>query len=411
MDAELIAVGSELLLPGFDDTNSAWIADRLGRLGIDVRQISIVPDDVSRIAEAVSAGLRRSAVVLVTGGLGPTEDDRTRSGVARALGLPLTVDPEMRAHLETLVRSRGRVPTASHVRQAERPSGVDWIPNPVGTAPGLRVRAGHSTLFVLPGVPAEMKAMFELSVWPVLRDRSRSCLRRRTFKIAGRMESSVDAQLRDLYSTPGAEMTILAKPSGIELRVRVEGSSPDEADATLSDLGQRIEGRLGDDLYGRDDDTLPSVVGAMLRESERTVATAESCTAGLLSAAVTSVPGSSAWYRGGLVVYANDLKLSLAEVPEELIAAHGAVSAPVARALANGARTRCRADLGIGITGIAGPTGGDDEKPVGLVHIAVADADGVAESRSVVPGDRDLVRRRAVTIALDLLRRRLLESP
>jgi nicotinamide-nucleotide amidase len=399
VDAALIAVGSELLHAGARDTNTAWIAERLERLGVLVRCRAAVDDSVERIGALVAAFFERMEIVILTGGLGPTEDDRTRDGLSRSLGVPLVRDPEMLRRLEARFRAKGYRWSEAQARQADRLEGSSWIENPVGSAPGIAYqRAGHR-LFALPGVPAEMTEMFERGIAPGLATGAPPT--RRTLKVAGRPESFVDDLLRDLYASPGLEVTILAKPSGIELRLAAAtGSVVAEAERTMSD-------RLGADLFGADDATLASVVGELLRERGETVGTAESCTAGLCAAVLTETPGSSAWYRGGVVVYANDLKTALAGVPEEVVRDHGAVSAPVALALARGARTRTGATHGIGITGIAGPSGGSEDKPVGLVHLAVAGPLGDAEARHLFSGGRSLVRERAVHAALDLLRRRL----
>lgn len=407
MDAELIVVGSELLRPGFRDTNSTWLSDRLVRLGVTVRQIVLVGDDPLRIAPLVRAAVACSSVVLLTGGLGPTVDDRTREALSDALGAPLEADHGAEEAIRSFLRSRGRDASPEQLGQARRPIGTRIVPNPVGTAPGILSQSSDLVLAALPGVPAEMKAMFEATLAPILHGRSARVMRRRVLKVAGRTESWVDQRVRDLYATRGAEVTILAKASGVELVIDAHGTDVGEADARIEALDRAFAARLGQDLYGRDDDTLASRVGAALRSAGESVATAESCTAGLLGATLTEVPGSSGWYRGGVIAYADDLKASLAGVPEDVLAANGAVSAEVALELARGAKDRCGATWGLGVTGIAGPGGGTPEKPVGLVHLAVAGARGARAKRHLLGGDRDLVRKRSVTLALDLLRRAL----
>lgn len=282
--------------------------------------------------------------------------------------------------------------------------------NPLGSAPGILVDRADTLLAAFPGVPGEMRAMFAADVEPRLARMVRENLARRTLKIAGRTESGVDQQLKDLYARPGVDATILASKTGIELHVRVRGPNREAARAGLTEFEAAVRERLGRDVFGTDDETLAEVVGRMLARRGRTVATAESCTGGLVGGAITEIPGSSGWYRGGFVAYANELKTRLVGVPSTLIAEHGAVSARVAEALAVGARERTGADYGIAVTGVAGPGGGLPGKPVGLVHIAVADARGVREARIHWTGERALVRARSVTAALDLLRRRLLEE-
>jgi nicotinamide-nucleotide amidase len=407
MSAAVVAIGSELLLPGRRDTNAEWLIARLADCGVTVAWRAAVGDDLDPLARAIGAAWDGADVVVLTGGLGPTEDDRTREALARALGAPLTRDPAMAARIEAMFTARGRTPSARQALQADRPEGSFWIDNPLGSAPGILLARDGKLLAALPGVPAEMKAMFDAAIAPRLAARPAG-LARTTLKVAGRPESYVDDLLRDLYSTAGTDTTILAAAGSVELVVTGHGPTREEAEARVSGLTRRMRDRLGNDLYGADHDTLASVVGRALAARGATVATAESCTGGMLGAALTDVPGASAWFRGGLVCYANDLKVALAGVAPVVLAAHGAVSAEAARALAEGARRICGAEYGVGVTGIAGPDGGTAEKPVGTVHIAIA---GGASPRSVAldwPGDRELIRRRAVTVALDQLRRTLL---
>ncbi len=410
MDAELIAIGTELL-SGLADTNSGWLAERLARIGIGVRHVSLVGDDEARIAAVVTTAVERADVVVLTGGLGPTEDDRTRAGLSRALGAPLEPDSEMAARIADMLRGRGHDSSVEPLRQAMRPRGADFLENARGTAPGLGVRWGRALVFALPGVPAEMREMFESAVEPVLRAGDHAVLLGRVLKIAGRGESSVDGRIRDLYRTPHAEVTILARSEGVELLLRTEGATRQEAARRLDSLDEAVAERFPGDLFGRDDETLASVVGAALATRGSTLATTESCTGGLLAATVTDVVGASVWFRGGFVTYADDLKTAIAGVEADRLRQYGAVSGEVARDMARSARKRLAADYGVGITGIAGPTGGTAGKPVGLVYVAVADRSEIVGFRFLLPGSRDLVRRRAVSLALDRLRRRILGVP
>ena len=372
--------------------------------------IGDVPNICGR-EDLIREALARCGVVILTGGLGPTDDDRTREAVARALEAPLERDDAEVARLRALFESRGRPFSEHQARQACRPRGAAWIANAMGTAPGFRVASGASLIAAFPGVPAEMRAMFERDLAPVLARVARGGLARRTLKIAGRLESSVDRAIADLYALPGVTITILAGLAGIELHVLVEDRDAGRARERLEDIDREIAGRFGLDLFGRDDETLAAVVGLGLRSAGANVAVAESCTAGLLAAALTSVPGSSAWFRGGLLVYDDDLKVRLAGVSTDTLAARGAVSAEVAAELAAGARERCAAGFGVGVTGIAGPEGARPDKPVGTVYVAVADRDGVLGKAAWMPGDRAMVRGRTVTLALDTLRRRLVVRP
>lgn len=409
MNAVVIAVGSELLRPGRRDTNAEWLIERLLDLGVATVWRAGVGDDVEPIAGLVRRAQGDAEWVILTGGLGPTEDDRTREALARALDAPLESDPAMARHIEALFSARGRVPSARQALQARKPRGSSWIPNPLGSAPGILAEQGGRNVVALPGVPAEMKAMFAAAVEPRLAALPAGSLARRTLRIAGRPESWVDDAVRDLYETPSTETTILASSGTVELLLSARGRDAAEAGARLAALEHEMTRRLGRDVYGVDRDSLASVVGRMLLDRGATLATAESCTGGLLGAAITDVPGSSSWYRGGLVCYANDVKTALAGVPEDLLRAHGAVSEPVARALARGARLACGADFGLGITGVAGPDGGTPDKPVGTVHLALDDGALGRALKLDWPGDRELVRRRAVSVALDLLRRCLLD--
>jgi nicotinamide-nucleotide amidase len=409
MNAVVLTIGSELLLPGRRDTNAEWLIGRMLQVGVATLWHAAVGDDRERIAVLVRTAAAAAEVVILTGGLGPTEDDLTREALAIGLDRPSERDPAMVERIAELFASRGRKASPSQARQGDRPQGSSWIPNPLGSAPGILLAEGGRVIAALPGVPAEMKAMFEGTLAPLLAASAPAPIASRTLRIAGRPESYVEERVRDLYATPGTQTTILAGPGTVELVISAAGRDSREASARVAEVESAMRGRLGPDVFGVDSDTLASVVGRLLAARGETVAVAESCTGGLLGGALTDVPGSSAWFRGGLVCYANDLKTSLAGVPTELIAAEGAVSESVARALAAGARRACGSDFGLGVTGIAGPEGGRPDKPVGTVHVALVDGASGRAVRLDWPGDRDLIRRRAVAVALDLLRRRLLD--
>jgi len=410
MIVELVTVGSELLRHGKQDTNAAWLLDRLQRAGLEVHVRATVDDDAPRLASVIAGALSRADAVLLTGGLGPTEDDRTREAVATALGVPLERDEAWTRTLEGLYRRYGRSFGELEARQGLRPAGASWIDNPLGSAAGLWVDDGKRVLAALPGVPGEMRAMFDAWVLPRLSRRASGGLGRRTLKIGARTEASVDRRLRGLYDLPGIDVTVLGGPDGLEVHVRAEGADAATVRSRLDAFEGRARELLGADLFGIDDETLPAAVGALLVARGMTVATAESCTGGLLGARLTEVPGSSAWFRGGLIVYDDALKRSLAGVRAASLARDGAVSERVSRELARGARERCGTDVGVGLTGVAGPGGGSADKPVGLVHLAIDDAAGGEHRELRLIGDRDAVRRRTVLVALDRLRRRLLEG-
>jgi nicotinamide-nucleotide amidase len=410
MNAELIAVGSELLRFGKTDGNSEWLTGQLQRCGIEVVARTAVDDDVARIVATVSTALRRADVVLLTGGLGPTQDDRTRDALSRALDAPLELDEERARQMRELYARHGRTMGPAEASQALRLRGSSWLENRLGSAAGVLVQRDGRVLAAMPGVPAEMRAMFTASVLPLLTKAGSGPLQGLTLKIAGQTESSVDRLLGDLYRTTGLEVTVLGGLEGLELHVRARSEPGEQAEsaARLQEFERQTRQRLGPDVFGVGDDRLAGVVGDLLRRLGRTLATAESCTAGLLGAAITSVPGSSKWYRGGWIVYDDRLKWDLAGIRAETLAEHGAVSETVARQLAEGARTRCGADMALAVIGIAGPDGGTEDKPVGLVHLALQDGGESLHRRLRLIGDRQTVRRRAVAAALDLLRRRLL---
>ena len=410
MTAAVIAVGSELLRAGRSDTNAVWLTARLAALGVETVWRAAVEDDAARIARLVATALADARVVVMTGGLGPTDDDRTRAGLAEALGEPLERDAATEAAIAERFRRHGRVASPMQFRQADRPRGSSFIDNPIGSAPGILVERHGRVLAALPGVPAEMKAMFDASVAARIAASGLggAALARRVLRVAGRPESFVEEAVGDLYATPGTDTTILSSAGLVDLVLSARGSTPQEAGERVARLEAAMRERLGRDVYGTGGDTLASVAGRLLAERGATVAVGESCTGGLLGGAFTDVPGSSRWFRGGIVAYADDVKTALAGVSPDVLRAHGAVSEEVARALAGGARRAFRAEIGLGVTGIAGPEGGTPEKPVGTVHLALDDGGPGRALRLDWPGDRDLIRRRAVAVALDLLRRHLI---
>jgi nicotinamide-nucleotide amidase len=407
---ETIAVGSELLALGRADTNSGVIAGRLATLGIDVVARSIVGDHLGYLELAVRTALQRADVVLITGGLGPTDDDLTRQAVAAALGRALHEDPEQMARITERFARRGLPMPDINRRQAMLIDGAVRLDNPNGTAPGQWIDLGAQALALLPGPPREMEPMLAGLVTGALGNR---CGGDRTYsrglKVAGRSESSVEAILQPLYAEwramePPLDATILAALGRIELHVFMRSRDRALAEERLSAAVAAASHALGPAVYTMAAESLEEVAGRLLRDANWRVAVAESCTGGMLAARLTDVPGSSAWVDGGVVTYSNALKTSLADVPADLIVEHGAVSEPVAIALASGVRARCDTEVGIGITGIAGPDGGTDAKPVGTVYIALHTPAIVACRRAHFVGDRAVVREQSVSAALDMLR-------
>lgn len=409
MDAALMAIGTEMLQGGRRDTNSDWLCEELLKAGVRPRLRCTVPDDEAVIESLVRTICPSFDLTILTGGLGPTMDDRTRQAVAVGLGRPLDTDPEMEETIKRWFASRGRHWRTEQAVQAMKPRGGVWLENRIGTAPGFLV-GGEFYLAALPGVPAEMRQMFAGRLLPKLRLEDVKPAARRTFHIGGRTESWVDGLLGDIYQLPGLTVTVLAGAGTIEIQLVSENDATGSAQDILERADREIRGLFGANLYGIDGDTLPEVVGRELSRRGQTLATAESCTAGMIASAVTDVPGSSGWFKGGLVVYDDNLKILLAGVSPGTLEMHGAVSRPVAIELAAGARERCRSDVGLAVTGIAGPSGGMPHKPVGLVHFAISDGDGTYHWSVRFSGDRRLIRERTVAYALDRLRRRLLEK-
>jgi nicotinamide-nucleotide amidase len=414
VNAEIIAVGSEMLTPYRMDTNSLYLTEQLNLLGVDVIFKSIVGDDRRRLVAAAQHGLFRSDILIFSGGLGPTEDDLTREAVAEALGLKLRRDPEVLARLEQRFADRGWKMSSNNTKQADVLEGATALPNPNGTAPGQWLSGefdGREHIIVLlPGPPHEMKALFEAEVRERLRaEVPPAFLAVRTLKIAMLGESAVDARVAPIYKRySDVETTILAGAGEIELHFKTRAATQDAAQARVDEVAGVVEDELDDAVYSRNGESLEQIVGYWLQMRGATLAVAESCTGGLLAERVTSVSGSSRYFLGGAVVYSNALKTELAGVPAEMIDRHGAVSREVAAALAEGIRYRCESTLGVGITGVAGPTGGTSEKPVGLVFHAVASSTGTEVIQRNFPGDRKRVRRFASTMALDMVRKKLM---
>lgn len=409
LNAEIIAIGSEMLTPFRIDTNSLWLTERLNAIGVEVRLKTIVGDDEARLEEAISDALRRSEIVIATGGLGPTEDDITRKVFARVLRRRLVLHHPTLEKIRARFAHRGIPMPAINERQALIMEGATLLENNHGTAPGMLVREGDRTAVLLPGPPREMKPMYNALVEPVLREQvGEMFILRLKLSIFGLSESRVDELAAPVYTRyTNPTTTILVKNGQIELHLTAQAKSESVAQGLLDELGGKLEEALGDVVYSRRDETLEQVVGEALQRRGYTVATAESCTGGLLAGRLTEVPGSSHYFNEGVITYSNEAKIARLGVPRELIEAHGAVSEEVALAMARGVRERAGATFGIGITGIAGPGGGTAAKPVGLVYIGLADDEGAKAVRMVFPGDRHFIRVLAVNTALDTLRRRI----
>ena len=412
MKAEIIAVGSELLTPFRQDTNSLYLTGELERLGIPVVQKTVVGDDHERLKAAFGDALQRAELVIGIGGLGPTEDDRTREAVAELLGRPLQRQEEIAARMEERFRARGRKMSPVNLRQAMVPEGAEWLANDHGPAPGLWLETGDKRIvLLLPGPPPELKPMFEEHCLPRLRARApKHAFAHKVLKTVGLAESELEERVAPIYRQyTNPETTILAAPGQVEIHLRATGSDTAEALRRAEELAERLEQALGDYVFTRGPETLEQVVGLYLMMRGATLAVAESCTGGLVAERLTNVPGSSHYFVGGVVCYSEKLKAKLVGVSPALMRRRGEVSAEVAEALAKGVRRRAGAVLGLGVTGIAGPTGGTPDKPVGTVHLALADAHRVKTEKHRFLGDRERVRWQASQAALELVRRKLLK--
>ena len=414
MNAEIIAVGSELLTPFRTDTNSLYLTEQMNQLGVEVVFKSVVGDDFARLVAAAQHALFRSEIVIVSGGLGPTEDDLTREAVAEALGVALRRDADIVTRIEQRFAARGWKMTANNAKQADVLEGATVLLNANGTAPGQwlsgKFDGRERIVILLPGPPHELKALFEAECRERLRAKLPAAfLATRVLKVAMLGESHVDARVAPIYKRfSEVQTTILAGAGEIQLHFKSRAETMAVAQARVDEAADAVEEELDDAVYSRDGQSLEQIVGYWLQMRGATLAVAESCTGGLLGERITSVSGSSRYFAGGAIVYSNAVKTELAGVPADMIERHGAVSREVAAALAEGIRYRCEATLGVGLTGVAGPTGGTPEKPVGLVFHALASAGGTEVIERHFPGDRKRIRWFATTLALDMVRRKLM---
>ncbi len=411
LTAEIIAIGSELLTPRFKDTNSLYLTEQLNAIGIPVVMKAIAGDDESYLEQAVRGSLARTPILITIGGLGPTEDDITRKVVARVLQRQLVLNDDVLARLQRRFKARGVEMPANNARQALVPVGADILENNNGTAPGLWMTSEKNHVILLPGPPSELEPMFEASCVPRLREMAGGvALARRVFRTACLPESMLDARIAPIYSKyRNPETTVLAKPGQVEVRLTARGKNQEEAERLLRELGDQIDEELDEYIFARSEQSLEEVVGMFLVMKNATISTAESCTGGLVAERLTNVAGSSRYFMQGLVCYSNESKMELAGIPPLLLEMQGAVSAEVARGLAEGIRARAGTTIGVGVTGIAGPSGGSAEKPAGTVHIAVATPSGTGHRQALYPGDRERVRWQASQAALDMVRRELMK--
>jgi nicotinamide-nucleotide amidase len=410
--AEIIAVGSELLSPHFQDTNSLFLTERLNDLGLSVHFKSIVGDEWDDLCSAIETALARSDLILAIGGLGPTEDDRTREAFASVLGRNLIFSENILSSIEARFSRRGIPMPGVNKKQAYLIEGCEAIKNPNGTAPGIWLETATNIVGLLPGPPHELKPMFDISFWPRLLGFQRAYAVRKVLKIAGLTESKVASLITDIHTgDSNTQMTILAYPGQIEIHLSsLSTEAPGLAEKKIEALSSNLLERLGENVFSDDGHNLEAVVGKLLVERKETLAVAESCTGGFLGHRITNVPGSSEYFLGGLVVYSNTQKNRILGISIELIEKHGAVSADVAGQMAERVRNEAKAHYGLGITGIAGPGGGTAEKPVGLVYTALAAEKKLQVKKNIFLGDRERIKYQSSQEALDLLRRYLLQS-
>ncbi|MCU1288154.1 MAG: competence/damage-inducible protein CinA C-terminal domain protein [Acidobacteria bacterium] len=412
LSAEIIAIGSELLTPEKTDTNSLWLTEKLNEIGIEVKLKTIVGDDELRLEETIRDAVERSDVIITTGGLGPTEDDITRQISAKAIGRKLIFHEALVEDLRERFRRWGREMPEINKRQAYVIEGAEILPNPNGSAVGMLARIEAKVLVVLPGPPRELKPMFETGVLPELKKLAGEIfVKRKILRVSGMGESAVDEAIAPIYkSFEHVQTSILFNRTEIEIHLRAQSGSESEAENTLEELAGLIGKKLGEAVFTTNGELMEEVVGSLLAENGKTLSVAESCTGGLIGERLTDVSGSSKYFIQGVIAYANEAKIATLNVSPSIIETRGAVSAETAEAMAKGMRELAQTDYAISVTGIAGPSGGSEEKPIGTVFIGYADETRVKSVKILLPGDRYLIRWRASQAALDYLRRQILKN-
>ena len=402
MIVEVLAVGTELLIGQIVNGNAATIGRRLAEEGHDAHHQGVVGDNIGRIAEAITIGLSRADAVIITGGLGPTQDDLTREGICRATGRPMEFVQEAADTLRDRFGRLGRSMPGANLRQAERPEGAEFLPNPKGTAPGIALRQDQGWVFALPGVPEEMEALLETEVLPRLRSGGGEVVKSRLIRTWGSSESAVAELLDDLYGSANPSIAFLASSGEIKVRITAKAPTEAAADGMIEPIERSVRERLGTRVFGVDQETIEAIVLSLLAERGWRLATAESATGGMIAARITSVPGASKVFRGGVVTYATNLKTTVLGVPAELVEQEGVVSEATARAMAEGAAQRLGAEVGVSVTGSAGPD--PQERPTGTMIIGIHTPGGTQARTMRFPGDRERIRTYAATAALHLLR-------
>jgi len=408
---EIIATGAELLTPYFQDTNSLFLTERLNDLGMEVSYKTIVGDDWDDLALSIKQALSRAHIIIAMGGLGPTKDDRTREAFATVLERKLIFNKELLQRIEERFKLRGLSMPEVNKKQSYVIDGAEILENRNGTAPGLWLDTGSNKIVLLPGPPHELKPMFDKSVRPHLQEFKMDYTARKVLKITGLTESKIETLILDLYpDDPNLRLTTLAHPGQIEIHLSSHSKkSQEQADKKAQNLEKNILERLKENVFSTSGEELEEVVGNLLRLNKKTLAVAESCTGGLIGHRLTDVPGSSDYFLQGVVAYSNHAKINALGVSPALIEKHGAVSSQVAEVMSQGIREKAQSSLGIGVTGIAGPSGGTPEKPVGLVYIALAWDKGSESIKNLFLGNRDKIKYQSSQKALDMVRRHLVK--
>ncbi|MCK9217080.1 MAG: competence/damage-inducible protein A [Firmicutes bacterium] len=412
MICEIISVGTELLLGNIINTNAQYLSQKISELGFDVYYHSVVGDNMERLIEQIKLSRSRADIIITTGGLGPTDDDITKSGLCSALGIDLVLHKESLEKINSYFSKTGKEMPDINIRQAYIPSGGKIIENNNGSAPGVIYEDKKNIFILLPGPPGEMKPMFDKNVFPYLKDKSNSIIESKTLKVVGIGESSLQVMLQDLLDNQtNPTIALYAKVGEVHVRVTAKTDKKSEADYIINKMIERIKDILGDNIYGYDDDTLEGTINKLLKKNKKSIAIAESCTGGLVSDRLTNISGASDSYINGIVSYNNEAKIKILRVKEDTINKHGAVSKETAAEMAAGVKDISKTDIGLSITGIAGPDGGTAEKPIGLCYIGLAFKNDVYTYEFYFNGNRIKIKSNASTKALDILRRFLINLP
>jgi len=409
MKVDIIAIGDELLIGQTVNTNAAFLGKEFTKIGIEVRQVLTIGDNAEQLVTTLTDSLKNSDLVLTTGGLGPTHDDLTKRILTDYFGGKLDLDGAILQRLKKAFAAHGSKMSKINEEQALVPDNAKLINNPVGTAQGLIFESDGKHCVVLPGVPSEMKAMWQETILPMFRDRSEVILQK-TIRTTGVPESTLFEKVQELTAGEEVSVAFLPKGTGVDIRLTARGTNADQCESSLATSVRLFEDKIAKFIYAFDEESLEEIVARLLSSQKKTIATAESCTGGLLANKLTNVSGSSAYFERGLVTYSNEAKMELLDVPEETLQAHGAVSAETAKAMAAGVRKLAQSDFGISTTGIAGPSGSTEEKPVGLVYIGFASETEIFSKRLLFTKDRIGNKERTVQAALNLIRKQLSDS-